>query len=311
METLPAMTVNRAAPVALFAYKRLHHLQRTVESLLRNAEAKVTEVHVYCDGPKTERDRDAVEGVRQYVATITGFAAVHTTFRDRNLGLAQSIINGVSEVLGQYGRIIVLEDDLVLSPFFLRYMNQALECYAEDEEVASIHGYCYPSDIPLPDTFFIRGADCWGWATWSRGWAHFEPDGRRLLEDLRSRHLSDAFDFDRSFPYTRMLEDQVGGCNDSWAIRWYASCFLKGMFTLYPGHSLVENIGTDASGTHCTETTRFSQDLATSAVQLARIPIAESAPARRAFVQFFRGPQQPSIATRLGRVLKKLYQSPA
>jgi len=172
-----------------------------------------------------------------------------------------------------------------------------------DEQVASVHGSCYPVDAPLGDTFFLRGADCWGWATWARAWRHFNADGSFLLEQLRARRLTRAFDLDGSHGFTAMLEDQVAGRNDSWAIRWHASCFLAEMLTLYPGRTLVENIGNDASGSHCSDTDAFSRPPTTAFVPVRRIQLAESQPARRAFSTFLRA-QQPSLAARARRFLQ-------
>jgi len=192
-------------------------------------------------------------------------------------------------VLGSHGRVVVVEDDLLLSPHFLRYMNDGLALYAGNERVASIHGYRYPCTDPLPETFFLRGADCWGWATWSRAWQHFEPDGTALLARLRERRLTRAFDLDASFPYTRMLEDQVAGRNDSWAIRWHASCFLKELLTLYPGRTLVENIGNDSTGTHSARTEVFSAAPTDAPVEVRTIAIEESSEGRAAFRRFHQG----------------------
>ena len=127
--------------------------------------------------------------------------------------------------MARFGRVIVLEDDLECSPF-LQFMNRALDVYADDHRVISISGYIYPIKGDFTGDVFLRGADCWGWATWKRGWDLFRSDGNALLSELQSRQLSAAFDFDGSYPYTEMLTDQVNGKNDSWAIRWYASAFL-------------------------------------------------------------------------------------
>jgi hypothetical protein len=274
------------APVALFAFKRPVHLQRTVESLAANPLATRTHVVVFCDAARDERDTDGVAAVRAKVAQMRGFASVTPVHRESNLGLARSIIDGVSQLLAAHGRVIVVEDDLLLSPHFLLYMNEGLEVYAGDDKVASLHGYCYPVDMPLPETFFLRGADCWGWATWSRAWSHFEPDGRALLAALEAQGLTRRFDLDGSFPYTRMLADQIAGRNDSWAVRWHAACFLRGMLTLYPGRTLVENIGNDASGTHRGATGDFSASVSSTPVPVRRIALDESALARRAFARF-------------------------
>jgi hypothetical protein len=274
------------APVALFAYARLPHLQQTIASLLANPESRSTRLYVFCDGPKHEGHRAQVDAVRAFIDTIEGFASITRVYRDKNLGLARSIIGGVSDVLERHGSVIVVEDDLVVSQHFLRFMNEGLRLYRDDQQVASIHGYCYPVAEPLPETFFLRGADCWGWATWSRAWTHFESDGQRLLDELKRTKLNRGFDLDGAYAFTRMLRNQVAGKNDSWAVRWHASCFLKGMLTLYPGRSLVNNIGNDDSGTHCAATDDFLQTVATTPVSVVRIDLKESPVARASFIRF-------------------------
>jgi hypothetical protein len=269
------------APVALFVYNRLWHTQQTVEALKRNEPAAESELFVFSDGPRTEADREKVRAVREYLKTIDGFKEVTVIERDRNLGLAQSIITGVTGIVNRYGKIIVLEDDMVTSPYFLRFMNEALEFYKDEAKVISIHGYIYPVKARLPETFFLRGADCWGWATWKRGWDLFEPDGRKLLNELRARKLTHGFDFDGAYGYTRMLEEQIKGKNDSWAIRWYASAFLQDKLTLYPGRSLVCNIGADASGTHCGISTMYDTEVTGKPVSIESILLAEDPIARK------------------------------
>jgi hypothetical protein len=293
------------APVVLFCYMRPEHLARTVESLRANPLAAQTHLQVYCDAARKPEHQAGVNAVRAFVATITGFASVRCVLREQNLGLARSIIDGVSTMLRQHDRVIVLEDDMVLSPHFLAYMNGALALYAADAQVASIHGYCYPVQQALPETFFLRGADCWGWATWSRAWAHFEPDGARLLGELQRQGLTREFDLDGSYPYTAMLRGQIAGRNDSWAIRWHASCYLRGLLTLYPGRSLVVNIGNDASGTHCGPTEVYTGTLDPRPVDLQRIPLAPSEAGRAAFVGFFRRTRE-SLPRRVLRRIPRL-----
>lgn len=294
------------APVVAFAYKRPDHLQAMIDSLLRNPEAQQTHVRIYCDAARKPEDEEGVQAVREYVASIRGFASVTPVFRDHNLGLAKSIVSGVTDMLASHDRVIVLEDDLVLSPHFLRYMNGGLHLYAQTDEVASIHGYCYPTATALPETFFLRGADCWGWATWRRAWRHFNPDGRALLQQLRAQGLTRRFDFDGSFEFTQMLDDQIQGWNDSWAIRWHATCFLAGRLTLYPGRSLVHNGGFDATGRHCNTTSQFDQVVSPNPIDLRPLPLAESETARLAFVDFFRrfrAPWPSRLRTRLRRAV--------
>ena len=276
------------APVALFAYARLDHLRQTVDSLRANREAGATALHVFCDGPKHAGHKQQTDAVRAYVDSIDGFASVTRIYRHQNLGLAQSIISGVTGILSTHDSVIVMEDDLVVSPYFLKFMNEGLQLYQNQERVASIHGYCYPVAQALPETFFLRGADCWGWATWSRAWSHFEPDGQKLLDALRRERLAQAFDMGGAYPYMKMLANQVAGKNDSWAVRWHASCFLDNMLTLYPGRSLVNNIGTDDSGMHCAKTDEFFQTVSAAPVNMSGIALEASTNAETSFAKYLR-----------------------
>lgn len=285
MTTLP---LRGAVPVALFVYGRPSHTRQTVEALKKNKLARETNLFVFSDAPKRPEAANTVREVREYLQTVDGFRSVDIVAREENFGLAKSIITGTTDLLERFGRVIVLEDDLVTSPYFLTHMNEALNKYAEDDRVISIHAYVYPTDQSLPEAFFLRGADCWGWATWKRGWDLFNPDGKILLDELRRRKLTRQFDFDGSYPYTKMLEDQILGKNDSWAVRWYASAFLADKLTLYPGRSLVQNIGNDASGTHCGVSQNWDTSVSESPINLDHTPVQDSPQARRAFENYFR-----------------------
>jgi hypothetical protein len=188
-------------------------------------------------------------------------------------------------------------------------MNEALDLYRNDEKVISIHGYVYPTKDLLPETFFIRGADCWGWATWDRAWKYFEADGSKLLAELEAGSLQRQFNLDNSYDYVGMLKDQIAGKVSSWAIRWNASAFLANKLTLYPGRSLVENIGFDGSGTHCDDSGEYRAILTEKPVQLVRIDLSEDQAAKKAFANYFRS-TQPSIfqrvSSKISSLLKKI-----
>lgn len=264
------------SPIVLFVYNRLSHTMRTVEALQKNHGSDKSTLYIFSDGPKDETDSQQVEQVRNYLKSINGFDTVIVAERQQNLGLAQSIISGVSEVIEKHGRVIVLEDDLVTSPFFLKFMNDALTCYEDEDRVAAIHGYTFPLKISLPETFFLRNTGCWGWGTWLKSWVLFEADGQKLLSHLKNLRLTQNFDMNGAYPYTRMLELQVAGAVDSWAVRWHASTFLKKKLTLYPGVSLVKNIGHDGSGIHCGKSKFYDVGLADSAVKVYPISICEN-----------------------------------
>lgn len=244
------------APIALFTYCRADKTQRAVESLLHNEEAKDTDLFIFSDGPKTypddekktEEKHKGVEENRRYIHTITGFKSVSIVERDKNWGLANSLIAGITDVISRYGRIIVVEEDLVLSPYFLKFMNDALEKYKDDDRVAAVSGYVYPTKETLPNNFFLRYFNCWGWATWDRAWALLDTDTKRLLRKMRFKKKD--FDLGGGAGAYGNLLCQKYGLADSWWVRLYASFFLAGKLTLYPGRSLAENEGVDGTGTH-------------------------------------------------------------
>jgi hypothetical protein len=291
------------APVALFAYARVNHLRKAVNSLLTNAECEDTSLYVFCDGPKSWKDKTQTDAVCEYVEKIVGFASVKRIYRDHNLGLAQSIISGVTEILSMHDSVIVMEDDLVVSPYFLKFMNEGLRQYRDNEQVASIHGYCFPVSETLPETFFLRGADCWAWASWSRAWKRFEPDGEKLLAELKQKKLLNRFDFDGAYPNVKMLKDQIAGKNESWAIRWHAACFIAEMLTLYPGKSLVKNIGNDDSGTHSTWTDYFQTELTMLPVQVKAIDVRENESVRKAVSRYLG--RYTSLYAKAGRLIRR------
>jgi hypothetical protein len=257
---------------------------QTVSALLKNFLASESEIFIFSDGPKDENDEAKVAEVRKYIKTIKGFKRIEIIERDKNWGLANNIIDGITKVVNQYGKVVVLEDDLVTSPYFLKFMNDGLNIYEEEEKVISVHGYVYPIK-GLPEIFFLRGADCWGWATWKRGWDLFEKDGKKLLDELEKRKLTKLFDFNGAYPYTKMLKDQVEGKVDSWAIRWYASAFIHEKLTLYPGISLVKHIGD--LGTHVKDSSLFDVELSEKPIFVKRIPPIEDPEVRKKIEDFF------------------------
>tara|TARA_A200000113_G_C8835687_1_gene345185 strand:+ start:254 stop:1165 length:912 start_codon:yes stop_codon:yes gene_type:complete len=244
------------APIAIFCYERLNHLEKLIQALQKSSILEESEIFFFIDGPK-EGNVSSVEKVRDYVEKLNVGLSKHVFKRDKNIGLSKSIISGVNQVLDLHDRVIVLEDDLIPNEFFLRYCNEALNKYEKYAEVGCIHGYSYPIDNDSEDCYFLRGGDCWGWATWKSKWKLFNPDSRALLNYLKSRKLTWKFDLEGAYPFTKTLENSLLGKNDSWAIRWHASLFLAKHYCLYPPISLIENIGLDSSGTHCKSSDRY------------------------------------------------------
>ena len=244
------------APIVLFVYNRPIHTQATVEALKANPEAAESELFVFADGPKAENDEKVI-AVRNYLSSIEGFKNIHLTLRDRNLGLADSIIAGVTEVINKYGRVIVMEDDLVTAPFFLKYMNDALEKYDGCEKVFAITGYSYfPNGNPkLTETYFLQNMSSWTWATWSDKWDKFDPDAKGWERMLTDRKYAKKFDHNGCFSLPRMMKaTMIDHTINSWAVRWCYSAFVNDGLSLFPNRSLVANLGFDGTGTNCEAT---------------------------------------------------------
>lgn len=260
--------MQNLAPIALFVYNRPEHTRRTLSYLQKNLLADESRLFIFSDGPKTETDKAKVEQVRQLAAETTGFKSVKLIERDKNLGLANSIISGVTKLVNEYDKVIVFEDDLLSSPYTLQYFNEALERYAKEEKVMHIGAYMYNlPDKTLPQTFFYRAATSWGWATWARAWKDFEPDIDKLIGKFDKAKIN-QFSIEGNMNFWKQMEQFKAGRNNSWAIRWYASIFLKNGLTLNPSHSLVHNIGHDGTGVH-------SNNEKTYHVQVSQKPVTE------------------------------------
>lgn len=276
------------SPILLFTYNRLQHTQRCLEALLKNTLAADSELFVYADAAKDEAGKEAVEEVRRYIHSLQGFRTITIIERDENWGLARNIIDGVTTQIKKYGKVIVLEDDLVVAPYFLQFMNDALEIYKDEPKVGHIQACDFTQDASLPDTFLIKWTGSWGWATWERAWKHFNPNGKELLHELEARKLSYTFDFNGKYGFTRMLRRQIAGKNNSWAIRWNASLFIKDILSLNVGRSLVQNEGFDGSGTNCGGGGLYASNLHLAPLPVQKIsPIVENQEARQAFVRYY------------------------
>ncbi|MCB1471234.1 MAG: glycosyltransferase [Rhizobiaceae bacterium] len=239
------------APVALIGYNRPDHFARTLESLAACPEAPATPVRVFIDGPRTESDRAKADRIRATCARMQGrFLTFQTISRETNIGLARNVTEAVSQVCADFGRAIVLEDDIEVSPAFLRYMNDALDHYSDEKSVWHISAYTIVNDPARPDAFFFwRLMNCWGWATWQDRWQHFEKDAAGLLDtfsrrDIRRMNLDGAEDF------WEQVKANHAGLIDTWAIFWYATIFKNAGLCLTPVHCYARNIGFDGSGVH-------------------------------------------------------------
>lgn len=276
------------SPILLFVFNRPEHVHRTITALQQNTLAAESVLYIYSDGARSDEQKESVDEVRRYIHSINGFKEIHIIEREENWGLARNIIDGVTTRVKEYGRVIVLEDDLITAPYFLQFMNDALETYKDEEKVGHIQGCDFTQDSSLPDTFLIKWTGSWGWATWERAWKCFNPDGKALLEELEKRNLTKTFDFNGKYGFTRMLRRQIEGKNNSWAIRWNASLFLKDVLSLNVGKSLVQNEGFDGSGTNCGGGRLYDSILWMKPLPVVKIsPIEENISARKAFEKYY------------------------
>ncbi len=252
-----AIATANMAPIVFFAFKRPHHTRRALEALSKCEGAENSHLFIFCDGSRGASDADGVQQVRSLVREQQWAEKVTIIEQECNQGLADSIIRGVTYITNLLGRAIVIEDDLIVSRYFLRYMNDALKIYEDTPKVMHIAGYTHPVRGVLPETFFYRVPSCWGWATWKRAWSHFEANAADLVHAIKKGNHSHEFNIEGSRDFLNMLQLQADGKLDSWAIRWYASVFMNQGLCLHPGRSLVRNIGHDGSGSHCPPTDRY------------------------------------------------------
>jgi putative methyltransferase (TIGR04325 family) len=242
------------APIVLFIYNRPETLVKTLESLANNRLAQNSTMYVYADGPKSNASKEDVERItaaREIAKSKKCCKEVCIIEREKNLGLANSIIAGVTEVINKHGKAIIVEDDLELSPYFLQYMNEALNVYQDEAKVLSV-GACnfYVSDDKTPNTFFLHIPDSLGWATWADRWALFEPDSGKLHKQLQEAKLLELFNVYGAYDFSNMLKMQAEGKISSWAIRWYAVACLHSKLNVYPKYALANHIGYGEHATH-------------------------------------------------------------
>jgi len=283
----------KLSPIVVFAYNRPHYLKQTLEALESNAESKESTLYIFCDGPKpnaTGADMDKVLEVRALAKERKWCKEVIIIEKQDNSGLAKAIINGVTEILSKHDSVIILEDDLVTSPFFLKYMNTALNKYRDNDNVISVVGYNYPIlyDDSFPETFFLKTADCLGWGTWKQEWALFEHDASVLVKKLESSNSIAEFNFDNNYPYFKMLKNVVTGKVNSWAIRWYASAFVNNKYTLFPKKSLVRHIGNNGTNVKADNSDIFGWDISLNEVTYYEEVVEENKLARKLLAQHFK-----------------------
>lgn len=250
------------APIILFAFNRLDALRNTIQSLLENEEAKSSNLYVFVDGPRSNKpgEEEKVKEVQEYVKSIKGFKSLHYTFSEKNKGLGNSIIAGVSQIINLYGRAIVLEDDLVFAKNFLSYMNQSLDLYAPKNKVFSICGYSNKVKVPHEytyDSYFCTRSSSWGWGTWADRWNSVDWE---LKDWDKYTKMGGSFNKWGGSDCWMMLDGWKHGKNESWAIRFCFAQFLQDKVSLFPTISKVRNDGFDGKGTNCKKWNRFKYE---------------------------------------------------
>lgn len=261
----------KLAPIALFVYNRLDHAQQTVNALQKNVLANESELFIYSDSAKNENAQEKVNKVREYIKTIDGFKQVTVIERKENWGLANSIIDGVTNIINKYGKIIVLEDDLVTSPFFLKFMNEALNMYEHEKKVWEVGGYVYPIEYKSNEqSYFLPITTSWGWATWKDRWQFFERNPEKLIQNFTKEDIK-KFNCDNSTDlWSQVLSNEKGDLY-TWAIFWYANVFQNNGLVLHPYKSIVTNIGLDGSGENCGKSHKFQNELLNHEISLKKI----------------------------------------
>ena len=261
------------APVILFTYNRPFHTQKTIESLLENVLAEKSDFYVFSDGPKSPKDEPPIQQVRNYVKSVKGFKSVTLFEQEENSGIARSVIKGVSEIVNQFKKVIVMEDDLLSSPYFLKFQNEALDFYADEPRVFSISGYNHPPSLlkippayPHEMFFSYRNASC-GWGTWADCWNQADwqvSDFEIFRTDKNQQQAFNRGGEDMS----EMLTEAMAGKIDSWSIRWSYAHFLHNALSVYPVHSYIDNIGHDGTGINSYSTNKYDNDLSKAVAKM-------------------------------------------
>lgn len=240
------------APIALFCYNRPEHLRQTVRSLLRCPESEFSPLYIFSDGPRTAEEEANVKAVREFAQSIRGFGSVELDFSSSNRGLADSIIRGVTQVLSIHDTIIVMEDDLLCTRDYLRFMNESLQYYRNDVRVFSVSGYLYPITIPdeYPHEVLLLARGCsYGWGTWPDRWKKVDWDVKDFPEFMKSKPAQREFMRGGEDLLPMLKKQQVGDLN-SWAIRWTYAHYKHQAYNLHPRFSKLESTGMDGSGTN-------------------------------------------------------------
>jgi hypothetical protein len=283
------MQSNHTVVIAIFGFNRPRHLEKMLASLASNPGLETLPIHFFLDGARGDFEAGQVSESRKVAESFRGGLSRELHVSATNLGLAKSVQAGLDYVFTISDAAIVLEDDLDLSPGFLDFILKGLGKYADNPVVVSIQGYSYPTTYRA-GPYFLRGAGSWGWGTWKDRWLEREADPRALQQKLIECECAFALDYDGQYFYSKMLNMQVTGEIDSWAVPWHVDNFLRGKLSLFPSGSLVNNTGMDGSGTHegSSVSASFQNSLIDESNGISEMEVCESTEARRSMVEFYR-----------------------
>ena len=298
------MKKNKLAPIIIFTYNRYKHFEITLKSLSKNYLSKESELYIFCDGPKNLSDKKNISRIYNLYLLNKSFKKKKIILRKKNIGLKKNITQGVSQILKDYDSVIVLEDDMISSKYFLTYMNEGLKKFKNYSKVASIHAYMYPLKKKFKDKyFFLKGADCWGWGTWKRSWKKLSLNSKKLSIKIKKNNLVEEFNYNNSYNYFKMLKKNIK-TNRSWAICWYASMFLQNMYTLNPTTSLIKNIGLDGSGTNCKIDYQMNSKFLNKYHKIANIDLKENNQIKDEIKIFFKDNLNKGIFQKILKIIK-------
>lgn len=275
------MSGNSLAPIVYFAFNRPEHTRRSLAAIKANALAARSLLYIYVDGPRADESAEgigAIEQVRRIVASDQWCGRVELRIREANVGLGKGLPSAISETLEMHDRIIVVEDDVIVSPGFLEYMNAALDLYADDERVMHVSAFTSPVEVP-PDypetTFFYNHTTCWGWGTWRRAWQHFTQNGARLMREIDASGRKRYINLDNAHEYYWALRYLDEGRSQDWNCYWHVAVALRGGHCLHPAKSLTDNIGFDGSGAQCSADMDYQSPEVADRLPIRRIPVEE------------------------------------
>ena len=300
------------APIVIFVYNRPEHTERTLEALSQNDLASESDLFIYADGPKpnaSAEQRSFIAEVRKLIRKKQWCKYVHIIESEKNKGLADSIVDGVTEIVNRCGKVIVLEDDIVVTRGFLKYMNDALEMYKDDEQVMQVSAYIYPHKYQTKQsTVFLKIMSCWGWATWQRAWKYYQPNVDIHLSHFQTKEEIKKFNIEGHARYYEQLVANKTRDLYTWAVKWYASWLYCGGITLFPTTALVRNCGFDNSGTNCSASERYFDVATTDYLPIEVETIQECASMRKSIDAMYKQHYEPkAVKGKIGKFLTGIH----